>query len=719
MFGRFRHLPLLRQAEVTECGHACLAMVAAWFGHQIDLVSLRLQQSTSANGISVHSLQTMAEQLGLRGRALRLEPEMLDRLKLPAILHWDMNHFVVLKSVSRNRAVIHDPTLGVLRMSMRELAQHFTGIAIEFSEAEGFKPIRSERRLPLASLFAGVGELGWPIFQVVLLSCLLKALVLISPWYLQLAVDNAIPSGDTHLLLLLGGGFAVVALFRLVNDLTRTLLQVFIQSRLDLTMSSRLFTHMLRLPMPFFVKRDDGDLLSRFESLNPIRAFMANGAVLAMIDGALAVVALVFLLAVSPLLAAVSAIGLAAYGLLRVVFYEPLFRRGEETVRAEAGYTTMLIESIRTVQAIKLANAEGKRESQFITRSAEAIHCRAAEQRLTGLFSALRETMFMLEDVAFILVASYLAVEGRMTIGVLYALLAYKTLFISGGAELIESFIGLRLLRLHIDRVSDIAVSETEPAYAHPMLERAPLAGLIDLAGVSYRYAASEPYIFHGLTERIEPGECVAIVGPSGCGKTTLVKVMLGLFPPTEGEVRVDGVALPVFGERAYRRQVASVMQDDHLMIGTVLQNICLFDDVPDTDFATECARLACIHDEIMRMPMGYRTVIGSLGSTLSAGQRQRVLLARALYRRPRILFIDEGTANLDVELEKRINEMLVRLPITRIYVAHRPQTIALADRVIDLRRSAHSLDGSMRRGPERPGGRVAAAIAPADLRVS
>ncbi len=187
---------------------------------------------------------------------------------------------------------------------------------------------------------------------------------------------------------------------------------------------------------------------------------------------------------------------------------------------------------------------------------------------------------------------------------------------------------------------------------------------------------------------RIEPGECVAITGPSGCGKTTLVKVLLGLLDPTAGEVQVDGVALPVSGERAYRRQVATVMQDDHLLTGSILQNICFFDENPDHAFVAECARLACIHEDILRMPMGYQTMIGSLGNTLSAGQRQRVLLARALYRRPRVLFIDEGTANLDVELERRINEMLAGLPITRIHVAHRPQTIALADRVIEL---AHS----------------------------
>jgi ATP-binding cassette subfamily B protein RaxB len=366
-------------------------------------------------------------------------------------------------------------------------------------------------------------------------------------------------------------------------------------------------------------------------------------------------------------------------------FYAPLYNRGEDVVRAEASYMTHLIESIRSVQAIKLFNAEGARESQFITRVADAVHGRANQQRLVAVFVALRETVVMLEQVGFVSVAAYLALHGRITIGVLFAILAYKTQFITAGTHIIEKVIAFRLLRLHLDRVADIAMTDQEPAYQAPPADRAPIKGSLEVSRVSYRYSQAEPFVLDALSLRIEAGESVAITGPSGCGKTTLIKIMLGLFEPTDGEVRIDGLAMSAFGVRAYRRQVATVMQDDQLMTGTILQNICFFDEFADHTWASECARLACIHEDIMRLPMGYRTLIGGLGSSLSAGQPRRVLLARALYRRPRILFVDEGTANLDVELERRINEMLRTLPITRIHVAHRPQTIGLADRVIAL----------------------------------
>jgi ATP-binding cassette subfamily B protein RaxB len=685
MLSGFRHLPLVRQAEVTECGHACLAMIAAWFGHHVDLVSLRLHHPTSGQGLSAHALITLAGQYRLKGRALRLEPADLGELQLPAVLHWDMDHFVVLKSVGRNFLVIHDPARGVLRLTAENVAAHFTGIAIEFSKAEGFKPVRRERRLPLASVLGDVSAMVPQAVQIIALSVFFEALLLISPWYMQIAIDNVVPSDDLRLLVWLAGGFAVVALFRLVTEVMRAMVLSYVQAALDLSMSARLFVHMLRLPLPFFLKRDDGDLLSRFHSLDPIRQLLAEGLLLALIDGVLALMTLALMLVISPLLALVSLAALALYTGLRIGFYNHLFRLGENVVRADAQTTAALLESIRSVQTIKLFNAEDMRESLFIGRAAEGAHSRSQQQRMIAIFVALRETVLMLEQVGFVAVAAWLIMSGKLTIGVLYAILAYKGQFLSAGIHIVEKGVALRMLRLHLDRVSDIAATEQEKAYARPASDRAAVEGRIELSRVSFRYSPDEPFVVKELSATIEPGECIAITGPSGCGKTTVVKIMVGLLEPTDGAVLIDGIMLPVWGERAYRSQVATVMQDDHLLTGSIMQNICFFEEFPDHARIAEAAKHACIHDDIGRMPMGYRTVVGSLGTTLSAGQRQRVLLARALYRQPRLLFIDEGTANLDVDLERRINEMLSKLPITRIHVAHRPQTIALTDRVIHL----------------------------------
>lgn len=685
MFSRFRHLPLVRQAEITECGHACLVMVAGWFGHHIDLVTLRLHHPTSGRGVSVYSLMTIAEQLGLKGRALRLEPADLGRLQLPAILHWDMDHFVVLKSVRGRSLVIHDPARGAVRVTLDKVSAHFTGIAVEFSATESFKSIRSEPRLSLFSVLGDVSGLAPQGVQIVALSLFLEALLLTAPWYMQIAIDNVVPSGDSRLILLLACGFAVVALFRFATEVMRAAVMTYLQAHLDLSMSARLFVHMLRLPLSFFLKRDDGDILSRFHSLDPIRQLLAEGLLLAIIDGLLALATLTLMAVISPLLALTAVVALLLYAGLRIGLYGPLFRLGEQSVRAEAATSTALLENIRSVQTIKLFNAEDIRESHFIGKAAELAHTRGLQQRLISAFVALRDGGLMLEQVAFVAVGAYLIMAGSLTIGVLYAVLAYKGQFLAASIHIIEKGISLRMLRLHLDRVSDIAATDQEKAYSRPRTDRPELKGRLQLDRVSYRYSPDEPFVLKELSFAVEAGECVAITGPSGCGKTTLVKIMVGLLEPSDGAVLVDGIALPVWGERAYRSRVATVMQDDYLLSGSILQNICFFEEFPDRARIVEAARLACIDEEIERMPMGYRTVVGSLGSTLSAGQRQRVLLARALYRQPRLLFIDEGTANLDVELERRINEMLLMLPITRIHVAHRPQTIALADRVIEL----------------------------------
>jgi ATP-binding cassette subfamily B protein RaxB len=320
-------------------------MIAAWFGHHVDLVSLRLHHPTSGQGLSAHALITLAGQYRLKGRALRLEPADLGELQLPAVLHWDMDHFVVLKSVSRNVLVIHDPAKGILRLSSENVAAHFTGIAIEFSKAEGFKPVRRERRLPLTSVLGDVSAMVPQAVQIIALSVFFEAL--------------------------LARGFAVVALFWLVTEVMRAMVLSYVQAALDLSMSARLFVHMLRLPLPFFLKRDDGDLLSRFHSLDPIRQLLAEGLLLALIDGVLALMTLALMLVISPLLALASVVALALYTGLRIGFYSHLFRLGENVVRADAHTTAVLLESIRSVQTIKLFNTEDMRESLFIGRAAE------------------------------------------------------------------------------------------------------------------------------------------------------------------------------------------------------------------------------------------------------------------------------------------------------------------------------------------------------------
>jgi ATP-binding cassette subfamily B protein RaxB len=283
--------------------------------------------------------------------------------------------------------------------------------------------------------------------------------------------------------------------------------------------------------------------------------------------------------------------------------------------------------------------------------------------------------------------AARLALDGFLTVGMIFAFVAYKRQFIEKTVLLVEKAIDFRLLDLHLERLADIALSPRERGHDAPLAYTRRIIGRIELRNVCFRYAETEPFVLNNINLTVEPGQFLTIMGSSGGGKTTLMKIMLGLLEPTSGEVLIDGVPMATIGPRAYREHVGAVMQEDQLLSGSIADNICFFDPEFDEDRMINCARLAQVHDEIMALPMSYNSLVGDMGSSLSGGQKQRVLLARALYRRPKILFLDEGTAHLDVENERHINESLNRLAMTRVSVAHRPEITCGADFIVELSR--------------------------------
>ena len=275
----------------------------------------------------------------------------------------------------------------------------------------------------------------------------------------------------------------------------------------------------------------------------------------------------------------------------------------------------------------------------------------------------------------------------------IFAFMAYRTQFTDKTTRLVELLIQFRMLDLHLERISDIALETAELDEGEQLNIR---EGRISVRDVTFSYEPYLPPILQNVSIDIGPGECVALTGPSGSGKTTLLKLMMGLLSPTGGEIHVDGTPLSRADLRHFRGQVACVMQDDVLFAGSLAENITFFDPDPDIQWAMQCAQVASIHDDIQKMPMGYETPVGDMGSALSGGQLQRVLLARALYRKPAILFVDEGTSNLDVDTERSVNQAISQLGVTRVVVAHRPETIRSADRALRVTQGGVThLDGA------------------------
>lgn len=683
-----RRLPLVLQTEAAECGLACLAMLAGYHGQTSDLAELRRRFGMSLKGATLKDLVRVADALGFASRPLRLEPGELAQLKAPCVLHWDLNHFVVLKGVRGRRVVVHDPAVGVRRLSLAEVSRHFTGVALECTPLRAFERAAPRPRVRLRALVGTVVGLKRSLAQLLLLALAIEVLAVISPLFMQWVVDDVLVTGDRELLTTLVVGFGLLLLVRTGISAMRGWLLMAFGASLRLEGPANLLSHLLRLPAAYFEARHLGDVMSRFGSQETILDTITTEAVEAVLDGLLAGVTLVVMVLFAPSLACVVVAGALLYVALQRAAFGPLRRLSTETIVWEARRDSHFLETLRGIKTIKLFNAEEERRGRWLNLLVQALNRQLSAERLSLV---LRAASALLVDGLTILVVwlgARRVLDGSFSVGMLLAFLAYKGQFLERVTALTDRVVDLQMLRLHGERLADLALTPPErrdaPA-ARPLGRQGGAPAALELRGVRFRYGEQEPWLLDGLDLVVEPGTSVAIVGGSGCGKTTLLKLLSSLLQPGAGELLVDGQPLARLGVEGYRSMIGVVMQDDQLFAGSIADNISFFSGAPDQELVEECARLAAVHDDVLAMPMGYGTLIGDMGTVLSGGQKQRVLLARALYRRPALLLLDEATSHLDVGREAEVNAALRECGITRVIVAHRPETIRTADRVLVL----------------------------------
>ena len=677
-------VPVILQTEAAECGLACLAMVAGAHGLDTDLASLRQRFSISLKGATLVDLVRVGDAMQLGARAVRAELDELPQLQTPCILHWNLNHFVVLVSVRGGEALIHDPAHGARHVKMAELSRSFSGVALEMHPAPGFKPAVQRRRVTLRQLMGPVSGLKRSLGQILLLALALEVFVLLSPFFMQWVVDSVLVGADRDLLVTLGIGFTLLVLIQALTAAARSWAVLVLSATLNLQWLVNVFAHLLRLPVDWFEKRALGDIWSRFGAVQQIQKTLTTHFIEVVLDGVLVLLTLAMMALYSLTLTAVALGAVAGYALLRWAFFRPLREASEQALVFDARQGSHFLESVRGVLAIKLFGAQADRQSRYASLVVDTMNAQIAARRLDLWATVLHRLLFGLERVAVIWIGAWLVMEGRFTVGMLFAFFAYKETFAARVSGLIDKTVELKMLSLQGERLADIVLTAPEPE-VQPGWPAQEVSASIELRDVSFRYADGEPDVLQHISLKIEPGESVAVVGPSGGGKSTLIKLMLGIIEPTSGQVLAGGVPLKRLGARAWREQVGAVMQDEPLFSGTVADNICFFASEPDAQWLRQCSRVASVHDEIEALPMGFDTLIGELGTALSGGQKQRILLARALYKRPRILLLDEATSALDVERERLVNQAVRQLALTRVIVAHRPETIASASRVIAL----------------------------------
>lgn len=678
-------LPMILQTEAAECGLACLAMIAGYHGSHSTLAELRRRFGLSLRGATLKDLVGIAERIGLASRPVRLDPDELPLLSTPCILHWELNHFVVLKQVNQNGIIIHDPGVGIRRLSHAEVLTRFTGIAVEFSPISGFEPGEPPPRIKLSALTGRMVGLRRSLGMLAVMALAIEVVTIISPFFLQWVVDEALVTADHDLLLTLALGFLLLLFIRVAVTTMRGWMLITISNTLKVTGRSNLFSHLVNLPASYFETRHLGDVMSRFGSQETILQALTTDMVEVLLDGLMSAITLAVMFVYAPGLATVVLAGAVLYTLLRWGTYTPLRHASLEAIVWAAKRDSHFLETMRGIKTIKLFNAQESRRAHWLNLLIETINRQIKTQKLSLMFKSSNALLVGAIAILVVWIGAQRVLEKTFSVGMLFAFIAYKDQFLSRVSALTDKALDLYMLRLHAERLADIALTPPEPLTHTADFEGTRRAAGIEVSNLRFRYSPNDPWVLDGVNLKIAPGESVALVGASGCGKTTLLRILASLLQPESGEILVDGQSLKRIGIGSYRSMIGVVLQDDQLFAGSIADNISFFAERPSPQRIEECAMQAAVHEDICKMPMGYNTLIGDMGTVLSGGQKQRVLIARALYIRPSILLLDEATSHLDIAREKAVNEAIRQNQMTRIIVAHRPETILSANRIITL----------------------------------
>ena len=680
-------LPLVLQAERSECALACLAMILGYHGHRIDINTLRRRYPLSQHGISLKTLVALAPKLNLAIRPLRVELKELESLVLPAILHWDMDHFVVLKKTSVAGLEIHNPAIGMQKVTYKEADKHFTGVAVEMIPTPQFTLKDERQKLPLHELWVDTPGLAGHMLQLVMLSLLMQGFAIALPFYTQIILVDVLVNYDMGLLKLVAAGFCLLIVFRQLTELLRANVVLYMSSKVSFHFATRLCRHLLHLPLDYFSRRHIGDIVSRFGSLNNVRDFLCSGIVEIFIDGLMVFLALLLMFIYDGLLTAIALIAVIFYGLLRLATYRQLYARNEEWIHDRALENTVFMENVSAIQGIKIYTRESARLGYWQNCFAAAMSSGIQVHKLGFNVQFFQGLLLGLENIVLLLAGSYSVMNGAISVGMLMAFISFKDHFYRSIFSMLDKLFEFRMLDIHLERLADIAFSKVEPNDGNILATGSDHDDVfvVSLDAVGYRYDPESAPLFSDVSLTLKNNEVVAIIGPTGCGKSTLLKIVLSLIEPLEGKLRINDACVSHYGLGRYRNRVAGVLQNDSLLSGSILENIAFFDPAPDHEKAVQAARRAMILEDISRMPMQFNTMVGNMGSALSGGQVQRLMLARAIYQQPSLLVLDEATSHLDINTEQAVSNSLKQMQIPCLMVAHRPQTVLNADRILML----------------------------------
>lgn len=678
-------VPVILQAEVSECGLACLAMIAEHHGIAADLLTLRTRYASSLRGTNLQELIDISGEIGLTARPIKVELDDLGQVQTPCVLHWDLNHFVVLTRVGTDWIETIDPAFGRRRIAIKATSNHFTGVAVEFEKGPDLRRKEERPAISLRTLAGSIRGLRTGLLQLFALALSLELIGLLVPQYAKIVIDEVLVGNDYALLHFLGISFSLLLLFRVTLELLRSWVTMWLSSTLNISWTGNVFNHLLKLPIDFFLKRHLGDVIARFGAITVIQQTITTKFVTVVLDGFMAVLTAAMLFYYSTVMAAVTISFSLIYACARSLYYRRLQETNLKEINVFAAQQGHLIESLRCIQTIRLNNRTSARAAKYMNATADAANTSILMQKLNLSFDAFGALTSGFQRIAVLWIGASLAIGAQLTPGMLVVFVAYADQFTSRFSGLVDYLVQLRLLRLQGERLADIALTPPEK-----FLEGIHVGNLskhnIEFEGVVFSYGRSSKPVLGDCSFEIRDGEVVAITGESGAGKSTIARLLLGAIDYFDGTIRIGGIDMRMLGKHRARALMASVMQDDQVLSGTIMENISFFDPDAALENVIEAAKIAEFLDDVRQMPMGFHTIIGDMGSALSGGQLQRLMLARAFYRKPKILVLDEATSQLDLTNEGRIANSVRRLGLTAMIIAHRPQTILSADRVLVLK---------------------------------
>jgi ATP-binding cassette subfamily B protein len=662
-------------------------MMLRFHGRRVSLGECRERVPIGRDGTSARALAEAARSLGLAVKSYAPTPEAFARVDLPAIVHWEGVHFVVLERRSARTVDIVDPAFGRRRVTVAEFLGAATGPALVCTAGAAFMRDRSivrrrPRRVREGPLRLAIKRSRRGLLALMGASLMLQLLALAVPAATAVAIDRVLPADEDRLLPLLLAGTAVLTLTHFAVARARAAALIRVRRRVDDDIVSALFGRLLKLPLGFFLERSSSDLIQRLSSTIVVRELVTTQTVTAILDGAFLLLYLGILFA-KDMLFGVLALGVGLVDVLLVLgTHARTLRLHHRHLLAQVEADGLLIQAIEGIPTLKAMAAEDRLYAQWSKRFATALDIDAERNRLAATVDMGTASLRVLAPLAFLLLGAMRVIEGGLSLGSMLALQALAVMFLAPLSSLIAGAQKLESVGAHLDRLRDVFEADAEPTRPRTDSRRR-LRGAIRLEHVSFRYHPASPFVLRHISLDIAPGSTVAIVGSSGCGKSTLAMLLLGLGTPAAGSIRYDGVDLQHLDLRHVRSQFGVVLQEPFLFRDSIRQNVAWGDDEMPLERIIAASRTAEIHDDIMSMPLKYETRVSEGGGGLSGGQRQRLAIARAVARRPSLLLLDEATSHLDAITEQRVAANLGDLDCTRVVIAHRLSTIRTADDIV------------------------------------